>query len=158
MKSDLVPIGSRAPDFRLPDAFDAPHRLDDLVGEKLLIIFFRGFWCETCQAQLGQLRDDHQEFLDRGGYTVAISAETVDRSREGQAGAHLPFLILCDPDLAVIAQYGVLHRPDDQGAGIARPSVFLVDREGIVRFAHVGVEPRDRPAIGALLLALEAMD
>lgn len=158
MKSTAVPVGLPPPEFELPDTDGVTRTLQDLVGQKLLVVFFRGFWCDTCQGQLRLMRQDHQEIVDRGGRLVAISAEAVERARLGRAEASLPFLVLCDPTLTTIERYGVDHRPDPNGAGIARPAVFLLDRDGVVRYAHVGEDPWDRPALGTLLLALEHMD
>ncbi len=158
MKSHIVPVGSTAPPFTLPDIDGVIRHLDDIAGTKTLLVFFRGFWCESCQAQLDVMRTDHQEVVDRGAVSIGISADSVERSRIGVAAAELPFLILCDPTLEAITRYGVLHRPDDAGPGIARPSVFVLDRTRTVRFAHVGMDPSDRPKLDALLLALDSIE
>jgi peroxiredoxin len=53
----------------------------------------------------------------------------------------LPFSLLSDPDGEVSRRYGVW---DDEGQ-IARPAIFVGDREGIVRYAYVGQDFADRP-------------
>ncbi len=158
MKSAAAPVGSTAPDFTLPDANGVTHRLYEIAGCKTLLVFFRGFWCETCQAQLAEMRAEQREVIDRGAQTIGVSAETVERSREGLGPGESGFLVLCDPELAVISRYDVLHRPDDAGPGIARPAVFVLDSRRVVRFAHVGVDANDRPKLEALLLALDSID
>ena len=45
-----------------------------------------------------------------------------------------------------------------EGRAIARPSLFVIDPRGTVRFAHVGEFPRDRPSMDLVLLALEVLD
>lgn len=155
MKSVTVPVGSEAPTWALKDSTGRLHRLEEIEGDRVLLVFFRGFWCESCQAQLGLMKTEHQEFVDRGAVTVAISADTVERP--DSPAESLPFLVLSDPDLLVIRRYGVLHQPDDHGPGIARPSVFLLDRTRTVRYAYIGDEATDRPKIEALLLALESI-
>ena len=154
MKSITVPVGSTAPLWELRDSTGLLHRLDEIHGDKVVLVFFRGFWCESCQAQLEKLNAEHEEFVDRGAVTVAISADTAERP--GSKAASPPFLVLCDSDLLVIRRYGVLHQPDDHGPGIARPSVFILDRSRTVRFAYVGADATDRPKIEALLLALDS--
>lgn len=151
MKSVTVPIGTRAPLWELEDSSGQVHRLDGIDGDKILLVFFRGFWCESCQAQLELMTSEHQDIIDRGAITVAISADSGDPVQV------LPFLVLSDPDLRVIRQYGVLHQPDDNGPGIARPSVFLLDRARTVRFAYIGADANDRPKLDALLLALDSI-
>lgn len=53
------------------------------------------------------------------------------------------FEILSDADRKVITSYGILN-PAEHG-GIAHPAIFIVDREGKIRFLHVGKDPMDRP-------------
>jgi peroxiredoxin len=151
MKSTTVPVGKYAPQWELLDGAGQVHRLDALDGDKILLVFFRGFWCESCQTQLGLMTSEHQDIIDRGAVTVAISADSAE------PGGALPFLVLSDPDLRVIRRYGVLHQPDDNGPGIARPSVFLLDRSRTVRYAYIGVDANDRPKLEALLLALDSI-
>ncbi len=71
---------------------------------------------------------------------------------------NLPYVVLGDPDLVTIDRYGVRHVDEPKGRTIARPSVFVLDRGGIVRYFHVGEHERDRPAVAALILALESID
>jgi len=53
------------------------------------------------------------------------------------------FQILSDADKKVITSYGILNAAEHDG--IAHPSIFIVDREGKIRFLHVGKDPQDRP-------------
>lgn len=151
MKSVTVPVGAHAPPWELKDGSGFVHRLDDIDFAKILLVFFRGFWCESCQAQLESMTSEHQDIVDRGAVTIAISADSAEPGRS------LPFLVLSDPSLHVIRRYGVLHQPDDLGDGIARPAVFLLDRSRTVRYAYVGADVNDRPKLNALLLALDSI-
>ena len=78
-------------------------------------------------------------------------------ARSAVDAAQLPFTVLSDPDHMAIDLFGVLHEDEPEGRIIARPAVFLIDREGVIRFAHVGEHSRDRPALGTILLALESL-
>lgn len=53
------------------------------------------------------------------------------------------FQILSDADKQVITSYGILNAAEHDG--IAHPSIFIVDREGKIRFMHIGKDPQDRP-------------
>lgn len=53
------------------------------------------------------------------------------------------FQILSDSDRKVIQAYGVLNAKERNG--IAHPAVFIIDKEGRIRFLHVGKDPGDRP-------------
>ena len=65
------------------------------------------------------------------------------------------FQILSDADKKVITSYGILNAAE-QG-GIAHPSIFIVDREGRIRFLHVGKDAQDRPPDETILEELKKL-
>ncbi len=157
MKSSTVTVGSRAPDFVLPSTDGGERRLRDGLGSKAVVLFYRGHWCGACRAHLGSLRRSYALFEDAGALVLPISSEPLALAREGVARDRLPFAVLADESLATIDRYGVRHRDEPEGRAIARPAVFVLDRTGFVRFAHVGEAPRDRPNHDLVLLALDAI-
>lgn len=158
MKSEVLPPGTPAPDFVLTDHLGRSHRLQQYLGQVVLLVFYRGFWCNSCRRQLGQFRSEFQEFADREVTVLAVSVEPADETRRAIKDESIPFVFLRDPTLEVITSYGVRHRRDGDEPDIAHPGVFVLDQEGIVRFAYVGAYPEDRPALGTILLALDQLD
>lgn len=65
--------------------------------------------------------------------------------------------ILTDPDRAVIKRYGVYHHFGLTAFNIARPATFIIDREQILRFIHIGQTQRDRPEHTTLVAALQKL-
>jgi len=104
------------------------------------------------------LRDHYDALRDLGADVVAISADEVDLARSAAAEARLPFRIVSDPTLTIIDRFGLRHVDEPKGRSISRPAIFVLDRNRIVRYLYVGEHSRDRPAIGAILLALESID
>lgn len=100
----------------------------------------------------------HAAIGDRGAEVVAVSAEPLETAKDAAKEATLPFPVLSDAALTVIERYGLRHVDEPKGRRIAMPAVFVLDGRGIVRFAHVGEHPRDRPTIGVILLALESLN
>jgi len=160
VKSTVVPIGEPAPPFSLPAVDGSRHQLTDYRGSKVVVVFYRGHWCGVCRQQLAALREAILTFEDAGAVVLAISAEPLERARASAVADDLPFTILSDEELTVIDRYGLRHdgEPETGFKPIARPSVFVLDRTGIVRFAHVGEDPVDRPTTRLILLALETID
>ncbi len=160
VRSSVVPIGTVAPPFALPAVDGSVRRLADYRGSKAVIVFYRGHWCGACRQHLAALREAVLTIEDAGAAVLAISAEPLARARASAAADNLPFTILCDDELTAIDRYGVRHEgePEAGGKAIARPSVFVLDRSGVVRFAHVGEDPLDRPTIRLILLALETLE
>jgi peroxiredoxin len=105
------------------------------------------------------LRDAHDTIRHLGADLLAIAAEPAAALSTAVAAAPYPFPLLPDPELTVITPYGLADpaETDDAGRPIARPALFLLDRRAVVRYAHVGEHARDRPALPAILLALETM-
>lgn len=107
--------------------------------------------------QLGQLRDAERELKATNTLLLAISTSPPEEAVPAANCARLEFLIGADPDCLVIDAYGLRHFDEEMDKTVARPSVFILDADGIVRFAHVGEHPRDRPAVGVILLALASI-
>lgn len=103
------------------------------------------------------MREAYDGITDLGAEVLVVSTMTPSEARTATIEAQFPFPVLCDPRHAVIDDYGVLHADEPEARVIARPAVFVIDRDGTVRFAHIGEHARDRPALGTLVLALESL-
>jgi len=77
----------------------------------------------------------------------------IDRVAE-EDGRVLAFPLLSDPDHAVIARYGLLNQADPQDRPIPHPTVFVIDREGVVRWKFIEINYRIRPENEDILRAL----
>jgi peroxiredoxin len=155
MRSEAVPIGSAAPPIALPSLRHGLVRLDWDDGRPTLLVFYRGFWCPHCRRQLGALRDAAGEIEAAGAAVVAISTQPLEAVAVAADGIAFP--LLADPTTAAIDRYGVRDPIPEAHGSVARPSLFIVDQDGIVRFAYVGQAPDDRPAPGVVLLALASL-
>jgi peroxiredoxin len=69
-------------------------------------------------------------------------------------GRLLEFPLLSDPDHAVIARYGLLNQSDPQARPIPHPTVFVIDRDGVVRWKSIEINYRIRPTNEDILAAL----
>ena len=88
-----------------------------------------------------------------GAEIVALSADTPEQARMTVSELGIAYPILSDSSRTYIRAYDVLHPQE----GIARPSVFVLDRDGVVRWQHVGMNAADRPAIADVLGQLHAL-
>jgi peroxiredoxin len=69
-------------------------------------------------------------------------------------GRVLEFPLLSDPDHAVIARYGLLNQQDPEDRPIPHPTVFVIDREGVVRWKFIETDYRIRPENADILAAI----
>jgi peroxiredoxin len=78
---------------------------------------------------------------------IAVSADTPADGQKVAVELRLTYPILSDVYKNFIRQYGVLHPTE----GIARPSMFVVNKEGKIVWKYVGMEASDRPPIDTVL-------
>jgi peroxiredoxin len=154
--SDTLSVGDDAPDFTLPAPDGTPvTRSAYQEGRPLLLLFFRGTWCPQCRRQLDQLRRDQPAFVARGVKLLGVAAQKRSRLAAFLADHPLYFPILADEERAVTKAYGVYVGFNAESFRIARPSSFVVDAAGVVRFLHVGSNQFDRPRPAEVLAALD---
>jgi peroxiredoxin len=84
---------------------------------------------------LAEYRDRYGEIQRSGGSVAAVSVDEPGRSEVVRQQLRLPFPLLCDPARKVITPWGLLN--EREKGGIAKPSVFVIDRDMRVRFASL---------------------
>ena len=137
-------MGSPAPDFCLRDQFGQDIRLSSYAGHKsVALIFFPWAFSNVCTGEMAGIRDRLAEFMTFGSEVLAISCDPTYSLRVFADTDGLNFPLLSDfwPHGAVASAYGVF----DAELGVARRSSFVVDKEGIIRWAvhHALPDPRD---------------
>ena len=85
---------------------------------------------------------------------VAQASEPVRRYIE-ETG--LPFNILIDASRDVLKAYGVWHAVGLAAWNIARPALFLIDREGTIRYSFVAERQDEFPSHSDILAAIDAL-
>ncbi len=172
-----IPAGLPAPDAQVRNAAGDVVRLHDLFAKgPVLLVFYRGGWCPYCNYQIHELTESSREFRERGITPVAISVDRIEEAAATQATYEIPFPVLSDPDAAAHRAYGVVHEVTDAEASklrefgidlekasgrdhhqIAIPSLFLVDRAGVVRWAHADPDYQVRPSIAEVLAVADSV-
>lgn len=102
-------------------------------------------------AQLGGLQEHIATIRAKGGDVIALSADDQQHPRAGLPDAAtlgLTFPTLSDPQRRVIHAYGLLN-PNDVlvpvEGGLAYPSTYILDKNGVVRWRYIGTDLADRP-------------
>jgi peroxiredoxin Q/BCP len=144
----VIGVGERAPDFTLPGIGDGETRdytLSEYRGHPVVLAFYPGDFTPGCTRQMCSYRDNLADLDATGAVLLGISPQDVDSHQRWAEKQGFRFPLLADTDKLVIEAYGV-------GAPIinVRRSVFVVDGEGIVRFA-------DRKLIGATFVPIDKL-
>jgi cytochrome c biogenesis protein CcmG/thiol:disulfide interchange protein DsbE len=125
-------VGNPAPDFSVKPVSGSKGTvsLKGLHGNVVLVDFW-GTFCEPCKKSFPKLQDLYAKFSGQGLQVVGVSEDEVDDKGKIPTFATTygaKFAIAWDEDKAIARRY----KPDTM------PSTFLIDRRGIVRFAHAG--------------------
>ncbi len=129
-----VTIGQPAPDFTLVNQRGEPVALSSLRGRKVVLVFYPFAFSSICTGELCSLRDRRGDF-DDDTVLLGISVDTKHALRVFAEQEGLGFDLLSDfwPHGAVAQSYGVFL-PE---RGMATRGTFVIDREGVVRWAVV---------------------
>jgi thioredoxin-dependent peroxiredoxin len=126
-----VSVGDMAPDFSLPGTGGKTFSLSDYRGNTVVLVFYPGDDSPVCTKQLNSYNNELAEFSQVGAQVLAISAQDMD-SHEKFSGKHgFGFPLLSDPDKSVAGAYGTVGP-----LGFPRRSVFVIDPNGVITYAH----------------------
>ena len=100
------------------------------------------------------MRDSIAEFERRDAQLLAIAPDTLEHAGTYFQRNDIPFHCLADPDRRVFRQYDVKSAMVSLGQ---RPGLFIVDREGVIRYAYLGWQQWEIPSIEETLRELDAL-
>jgi peroxiredoxin len=152
--SQPVPtVGQTAPDFTLASTSGEKITLSALRGKPVLVAFFPLAFTSTCTPELCEMRDDHDKFAGRGVTILPVSVDSVDSLREYKAKYGMKVDLLSDFKRAAARAYGVLL----EEAFFANRAYFLIDRDGVIRWAHVEEHPGLRRTDAEILSEIDRL-
>ena len=140
-----------APDFTLPSTSGEKLTLSTLRGKPVLLAFFPLAFSGTCTAELCDMRDHHEQFADRGVIVLPISVDSTYALKEYKAKHAMKLDLLSDFKREVSRRYGVLI----EDRFYSKRAYFLIDAQGILRWAHVEENPSHRREDAELLGAID---
>lgn len=143
----MLEVGSRAPDFSLPDQNGVIHTLEEYRGKKLILYFYPKDNTSGCTKQACGFAERYPLFLEKGSVVVGVSRDSVKSHKNFEEKYSLPFTILSDPQLSAITAYDVWKEKKNYGKtymGIVR-TTYLIDEEGIIIRANDKVKAADDP-------------
>lgn len=171
-----IPVGQKVPDIHARDLDGKDVSLSSLYTKgPILLAFYRGGWCPYCSTENHTLATAYPEYQKRGVTPVTVSVDKPDAEAKTKATYAIPFPVLSDSDATMIEAFHVVNHVDDatlakmKGFGvdlesysgkthheIAVPSLFLIDRTGVVRWAHSDPDYKVRPSTAQILAAIDA--
>ena len=167
--------GDKGPTFELPDGDGRTWRSEDFLSHgPLVIVFYRGRWCAYCNAQLLALQEVHKQIAAIGASLIAISPQTQKHSYMTRDMHQLRFPVLSDAGNQVARKFGLAYRvsPElqamyeaiytrlpgyngDQSWELPLPATYIVRPDGIISYARVDSDWRQRPEPEEMLKSLK---
>jgi peroxiredoxin Q/BCP len=127
-----------APAFELPNQKGQIRSLESLLSKgRVLLAFHRGTWCPNCRNRFNDLARNSPEYAKLGVQVVAVVAQRAEGVRRYIEETGLPFDILVDESREVLKAYGVWHRIGLDAWNIARPALFLIDRDRAIHYSFI---------------------
>lgn len=146
-----IGVGDTAPGFSLPGTGGQSYSLAQFRGAPVVLVFYPGDNTAVCTKQLCKYNDELSQFTGLSAQVLGISTQSVESHEKFAARHGFRFPLLADEDKSVHRAYGVLGVMD-----MPRRSVFVIDGNGVIRYAHralVGVTYRP---VGELIGAINA--
>ncbi len=143
----MLPVGTTAPDFTLPDQSGTMRPLSSLRGRKVVLYFYSRDNTAGCTKQACAFADLAPLFEEKGAVIVGISRDSVESHRKFAEKHGLPFLLLSDPERQVLEKWGVWQEKTSYGKktmGVVR-TTYLIDENGTIIGAFERVKAADNP-------------
>ena len=127
-------VGQPAPDFTLPASTGQDITLSSYRGQShVVLVFYPLDFSPVCSMQLPEYSGSQDDFTEAGAVVLGINRDSVYAHRAWAAEYGIEVPLLADMQLEVARQYGVAI--DERG--ISGRAVFVIDREGVVRYQHI---------------------
>ena len=154
-------VGEAAPDFKLPYAtqekiFMKPEEqlaLSSQRGKNVILAFYPADWSGGCTTEVCTLRDTFAELSKLNATVLAISGDYVFSHQEWAKHHNLQFPLLSDHDHHVARMFDSYM----EGVGFNKRTVYLIDKDGVVRYVNLAFKAGDKKDYDALRAELEKL-
>ena len=151
----MLEIGTKAPDFSLPDQNGSAVRLSDFQGKKVVLYFYSKDNTPGCTRQACAFAASYEQFKTQNIVVIGISKDSAASHLKFAQKYDLPFILLSDPELQAIQAYGVWQEKKLYGKvsmGVVR-TTYIINEQGIIEKVMPKVKPDTNAAEILTLLA-----
>jgi peroxiredoxin len=144
----MLQPGTKAPDFTLPVTPDQSLQLSSLTDNNIVLLFYPADWSPVCGDEIA-LFNQAKSIFER--YNAQLLGISVDNTWCHVAYAkanniHFPLLADFQPKGAVSQLYGAYHEKE----GTSQRALYLIDKNGIIQYAHISPDAINPGADGVL--------
>lgn len=170
-------VGESVTDVTLYDAEGDAIALSSMYAdEPLVLVFYRGNWCPFCTRSLKDWAAFVEDIKDAGANFVAVTPESPDEYAKTVSRNNLDYTVLGDPNLDAARAFNVYYEVDDEQRAnlesfgidvsarnssgeweLPAPGTFIIDTQGVVRYAYANWDYTDRADPDQVVEALAKM-
>ena len=151
-------VGAKAPDFTLPNQDREPVTLSEQLKKgPVVLAFVPAAFSGTCTKELCTFRDSIAQLEKANATVLGISVDSFFALKAWRDAQGFQFPLLSDFSKTVIRDYGVFNEDMIGLKGLAYRSVFVLDRNGVVRYREVLDDARNEPDYGKVMQTLTAL-
>lgn len=139
----MLEVGSKAPEFTLPDKTGKMVSLSDFAGKKVVLYFYPKDNTPGCTRQACAFGGAYEQFRQKNVAVIGISKDSVASHQKFAEKYALPFVLLSDSELTAIQAYGVWQEKKNYGKvsmGVVR-TTFVIDEQGMIEKVMPKVKP-----------------
>lgn len=153
-----VKVGDKAPDFTLYDTEKNLRSLKEFLGKKTVLAFYPGAFTGVCTKEMCTFRDSLGRFNALNAQVVGISVDAPFANKAFATQNSLQFPLLSDFNRTTLKAYGIVHEEFSglNGYSASKRSVFVLDKDGIVRYAWISDNPGVEPNYDEVTKALSS--
>ena len=143
----MLPIGTQAPSFALPDQNGRVHTPEEYRGKKVVLYFYPKDNTPGCTKQACAFGELYPQFTEKGAVVLGVSKDSVASHKKFEEKYGLPFTILSDEGLETIKAYDVWQEKNMYGKktmGVVR-TTYLIDENGVIARAFSKVKAGENP-------------
>lgn len=143
--------GQPAPPFTLTDTDNNPVSLKDFTGKNVLLLFFPQSFTSVCIKEFCGVRDQASVYEGLSAQILGISVDPIALLSRFKNEHQLNFPLLSDGTREVSKAYGCLYESSTFDLNqVAKRSAFLIDKQGIIRYAEVLDNAGELPDFSAI--------
>ncbi len=143
----MLEIGTKAPDFRLPDQNGKIHALSDYRGKKVILYFYPKDMTSGCTKQACGFAELYPQFREKDAVILGVSKDSVSSHKKFEEKYGLPFPLLADTETETIQAYDAWKEKTLYGRkymGVVR-TTYLIDENGVIARAFGNVKAAENP-------------
>ncbi len=154
-----IQIGQQAPDFTLRDTEKQKVTLSEQKGKNVLLLFYPAAFTGVCTTELCGVRDNLTFYNNADAQVYGISVDSLFAQGKFKKELELNFPLLSDFNKTASTAYDTIyeHWFNDMD-GVSKRSAFVIDKEGIVRYAEVLENASEVPNFAAIQNCLQEIN